>query len=647
MSPKRKSGRQQQAAGEKEARGLAFSEVSALRCLRGKALHEGIFLRGKKNMANWKFSQISVKRQAKKPGLLLKAAVTAALAAGVLFSAPSFASAAPAVTSGNGDSSISIGNNVTTPSGVGNVTVVGEGAVDSTEHGDGSNATAFGANTTTSENGTAVGNKAAATWQGTTAIGAESTTASTNATAVGYQANAEYSGSVAAGYKAHAGNSMTVAVGQESTASGSFATAVGYQASATGGYSQATGFMSQATGGGSAAYGYNAQATGASSAAYGYNAKAAGMSSSAYGESAQAAEGGSSAFGTSSAALAQDSTAIGRASHATVIGGVTIGAGSTASTEAGEKGYDAATGSASTKSTAAWRSGRGAVSVGDAYVTRQITGLAAGTQDTDAVNVAQLKSLRTYSTYSEGDGVTITDNADGSHKISIAKGTMDQINKNTSDIATNKGNIDKNTKDIATNKDSIDKNTKDIATNKDNIDKNASNIETNKNNIATNAANIETNRSNIATNAANIETNRQNISRLGHEVRQVGAGAAALAGLHPVDFDPDSKWNVAVSGGSYKDQQALALGAFYHPNDDTLLSVGSTLGNNDNMVTVGASFKLGSKGNIEKINPSEAAKEITELKKQVAELKADYQQQKEINEQQQKLIEKLAAKVGV
>lgn len=171
MSPKRKSGRQQQAAGEKEARGLAFSEVSALRCLRGKALHEGIFLRGKKNMANWKFSQISVKRQAKKPGLLLKAAVTAALAAGVLFSAPSFASAAPAVTSGNGDSSISIGNNVTTPSGVGNVTVVGEGAVDSTEHGDGSNATAFGANTTTSENGTAVGNKAAATWQGTTAIG--------------------------------------------------------------------------------------------------------------------------------------------------------------------------------------------------------------------------------------------------------------------------------------------------------------------------------------------------------------------------------------------------------------------------------------------------------------------------------------------
>ena len=224
---------------------------------------------------------------------------------------------------------------------------------------------------------------------------------------------------------------------------------------------------------------------------------------------------------------------------------------------------------------------------------------------------------------------------------------MDQINKNTSDIATNKGNIDKNTKDIATNKDSIDKNTKDIATNKDNIDKNASNIETNKNNIATNAANIETNRSNIATNAANIETNRQNISRLGHEVRQVGAGAAALAGLHPVDFDPDSKWNVAVSGGSYKDQQALALGAFYHPNDDTLLSVGSTLGNNDNMVTVGASFKLGSKGNIEKINPSEAAKEITELKKQVAELKADYQQQKEINEQQQKLIEKLAAKVGV
>ena len=419
-------------------------------------------------------------------------------------------------------------------------------------------------------------------------------------------ASADGQDSIAIGNDSKSSNDQTVAVGDTSEASGRKAVAIGYKASATDDHAVAVGSMAAASSTRTTAVGLLSQASGARS------------------------------------------TALGSQAHADVEQGVAIGYASV-SDRAGNSsnGYDPVTNASSTSSNMTWKGTYGAASVGNSGETRQITYVAAGEKDTDAVNVAQLKKLRTYATYQEGDGVTITDNSDGSHQISVAKGTMDQINTNTSDIASNKDSIDKNTKDIAANKDNIDKNTKDIASNKDSIDKNTKDIATNKDNISKNAADISVNKDNIAQNARDIRG-------LNREVRQVGAGAAALAGLHPVDFDPDSKWNVAVSGGSYKDQQALALGAFYHPNDDTLFSVGSTLGNDDNMVTVGASFKLGSKGNIEKINPSQAAKEITSLKKEVAELKAENKEQSETLAAQQKqlarqeiLIQKLMAKTGV
>lgn len=78
------------------------------------------------------------------------------------------------------------------------------------------------------------------------------------------------------------------------------------------------------------------------------------------------------------------------------------------------------------------------------------------------------------------------------------------------------------------------------------------------------------------------------------EIHKVGAGSAALAGLHPLDFDPDDKFTLATSGGFYKDAQAFALGGFYRPNENTMFSLATTLGNNDNMVNLGASFKIGS-----------------------------------------------------
>ena len=98
------------------------------------------------------------------------------------------------------------------------------------------------------------------------------------------------------------------------------------------------------------------------------------------------------------------------------------------------------------------------------------------------------------------------------------------------------------------------------------------------------------------------------------KIEKVGAGAAALAGLHPLDFDPDEKWDFAASVGSYKSEQAVAIGAFYRPNEDTMFSIGGTIGNGNNMVNVGVSWKFGQKNRIS-ANRISSAKEIIELRK--------------------------------
>ncbi len=104
------------------------------------------------------------------------------------------------------------------------------------------------------------------------------------------------------------------------------------------------------------------------------------------------------------------------------------------------------------------------------------------------------------------------------------------------------------------------------------------------------------------------------IYNLDNKIEKVGAGAAALAGLHPLDFDPDEKWDFAAALGSYKSEQAVAIGAFYRPNEDTMFSIGGTVGNGNNMVNVGVSWKFGQKNRIS-ANRISSAKEIIELRK--------------------------------
>ncbi|MFR8828305.1 MAG: ESPR-type extended signal peptide-containing protein [Dialister invisus] len=115
------------------------------------------------------------------------------------------------------------------------------------------------------------------------------------------------------------------------------------------------------------------------------------------------------------------------------------------------------------------------------------------------------------------------------------------------------------------------------------------------------------------------------VNELGTRVNRVGAGAAALAALHPLDFDPDDKWDVAAGYGNYKDAHAVSVGAFYRPNEDTMFSVGGSFGGGENMVNAGVSVKLG-QGNHVSTSRVALAKEVEDLKAivkaQSAEIKA-------------------------
>ena len=110
------------------------------------------------------------------------------------------------------------------------------------------------------------------------------------------------------------------------------------------------------------------------------------------------------------------------------------------------------------------------------------------------------------------------------------------------------------------------------------------------------------------------------VNELGDRIDRVGAGAAALAALHPLDFDPDDKWDVAAGYGNYKDAHAVAVGAFYRPNEDTMFSVGGSFGGGENMVNAGVSVKLG-QGNHVSTSKVAMAKEIVDLRDENKDLK--------------------------
>ena len=305
-----------------------------------------------------------------------------------------------------------------------------------------------------------------------------------------------------------------------------------------------------------------------------------------------------------------------------------------------------------------------------------INNVKAGVADTDAVNVSQLKKIKDEitaatgtTTVTAGDHITVTPTINGNsrdYKVSLSKDITNQINNNTTNIDKNKTEINKNRDDINKNRDDINKNKDDIKKNRDDINKNRDDINKNKDDIKNNRDDINKNRDdinknrsdinknagNIANNTTNIAKNTDDIKNLKGDVTDIQnnitninnnmnsfkgdlskmdkridksvAGAAALAALHPLDFDPDAKWDFAAGYGHYRSGDAAAIGAFYRPNEDVQLSIGSTVGGDETVFNAGLSVKVGAHNGVSRSRVA-IGKEVLALKKTVAEQNAQIQ----------------------
>ena len=380
---------------------------------------------------------------------------------------------------------------------------------------------------------------------------------------------------------------------------------------------------------------------------------------------------------------ASNVVSIGRNANVTVSGGVALGAGSLASTNFGVAGYDPLTKAASTDTSSTWKATEAAVSVGDVAgnVTRQITGVAAGAQDTDAVNVAQLKQVeakadaadKKHTTVKAGDyaTVTVTTNADGRKEYTVSGPKMEStdgtvtisdkvengkkvgydLSVNTSSLVVQNAKVEAGENVTVTSQ--KNGNTTTYTVNAEDTvvtggtasyAANGTGTATLTNNDGTTAtitglqdrytssAALDGNTLNFTRNDGSaysvsgiasmqdIKNVTNKVGELGTRVNRVGAGAAALAALHPLDFDPDDKWGVAAGYGNYKDAHAVAVGAFYRPNEDTMFSVGGSFGGGENMVNAGVSVKLG-QGNHVSTSKVAMAKEIVDLRDENRDLK--------------------------
>lgn len=410
---------------------------------------------------------------------------------------------------------------------------------------------------------------------------------------------------------------------------------------------------------------------------------------------------------------ADDAVAIGNGTTVSAKSGVAIGVGSVADRVAGSLGAFAPD-TSTVGALSTWRSTAGAVSVGSTVgnITRQITNVAAGSEDTDAVNVAQLKKALESIDIDAGTGIKvdkITNDGKTTYKIStnIVGSTTDTDTTKATSEETNTGSTDTsqgttesastrtgNTVTVSTetkathfgadggqkadvkpgetlniNGDgnniltSISTSTSDNSSSikvelkkditVDSVTANNS-VKVGDTSITTDGLTIKDGPSitktrgiyggnqkvtgvkageisSTSTDAVNgsqlfatnqqVAQNAQSISKLGNRINKVGAGAAALAALHPLDFDPDDKWDFAAGYGNYNGENAAAIGAYYRPNEDTMFSVGGSFGNGENMVNAGVSLKLG-QGNHVSTSKVAMAKEIKDLRKELEGLKA-------------------------
>lgn len=614
--------------------------------------------------------------------------------------------------------------------------------------------------------GVAIGQKASASVQGSIAIGNTATASELEAIAIGRDAAASGKDSIAIGADTKATQRYSVAIGNDIDFTAEAGTAVGQQAYASAIDATAIGHMtnvnldkdwkkahpgewrnagknSTAIGVSAGSWGDNSTAVGGFSKAEGKNATALGSSSqakgylaTAIGYKSQANADRSTALGYNSQANVEYGTALGFSSKVTAFQGVAIGDFSVADRESGVVGAFAPEGEDSLTRT--WKANAGAVSVGiNGTLTRQITNVAAGSEDTDAVNVAQLKRAmeNVNINFVAGEGIvieTVKGNDGTTYKIStniIGSETYTDTTTVTSSASGDAGTIDGDT-EIANNNiqtgdpvkiETVTKPTNFAADEGDALaispsetlgikgDKNITTKANGKNiqvtlnqdldvnsvaantvttgqtvmdkdglkvgdNVSVTATAVTAGKTSISdegvkvgdntyisdkglnangqqiTNVADgkvekdskdainggqlhqvkadinnridgvenqVISNSNRINQLGNRVNKVGAGAAALAALHPMDFDPDDKLTFSAGYGNYGGENAAAIGAYYRPDEKVMFSVAGTVGNGENMVNAGVSFALDRTNHVSNSRTA-LAREVIDLRGQLA-----------------------------
>ena len=236
--------------------------------------------------------------------------------------------------------------------------------------------------------------------------------------------------------------------------------------------------------------------------------------------------------------------------------------------------------------------------------------------------VTNVESLaKQHTTVEAGNNITVTEttNTDGGKKYTVGMAkdiTVDSVNVGGKTYVSEAGLNANGNKVTQVADGNIDKDSKD----------------------AVNGGQLYATNQRVEENASNISLLGNSINKLDNRVDKVGAGAAALAALQPLGFDPEDKWDFAAGYGNYSGASAVALGAYYRPNEDTMFSVGGSFGNGENMVNAGVSLKLGqsshapaSKAAMEK-KISALSQEVEELKAAIADLRAAQTKAKDATE---------------
>ena len=355
-------------------------------------------------------------------------------------------------------------------------------------------------------------------------------------------------------------NSNSVAIGSKNTALGSSALAVGNEAKAKMSESIAIGHGAQADKTWGIAIGTRAAATDVRSLAFGHEAKSTGYKANAIGADAQANGNHANAIGSSAYANGDHAQAFGAGAHADGVRTNVFGSDASASAD-----YSIAIGNKANASTAnsialgANATTRSATNVTNATVAGHTYGGFAGTSPVGSVSVGKAGQERQI------------------HNVAAGKISADSTD----------------------------------AVNGSQLYSVANDLQTQINNSTPGA--INNNITNLNNRVGNVEK----------RVNKVGAGSAALAALHPLDFNPDDKWTIAAGYGHYHNANSAALGAFYRPNEDTMFSVGGTVGTGETQLNAGVSLRLG-KRSPESRSRVAMGREIAELNARLQDMENKY-----------------------